>query len=76
MAIDNAEIGKRIRMLRISRNMTIEDLSIAVSCSYDHLQKAEKGKRGLSIDTLDQIHECFDVSMDELLYGTDNFYSL
>ena len=74
MAIDNAEIGKRIRMLRISNDMTIEDLSVAISCSYDHLQKAETGKRGLGIDTLDQIHEYFDVSMDELLYGTDDFY--
>ena len=76
MAIDNAEIGKRIRMLRISNNMTIQDLSVAVYCSYDHLQTPEKGKRGLSIDTLDQIREYFDISMDELLYGTDNYYSL
>ena len=50
MAITNEDIGKRIRTIRESKNMTIQNLSDAVSCDYDHLQKAEKGKRGLGLD--------------------------
>lgn len=69
MNISNEDIGKRIRALRESRNMTIQNLADEILCDYDHLQKAEKGKRGLGLDTLVLICRKFEISMDELLCG-------
>ena len=69
MNISNEDIGKRIRALRESKNMTIQNLADAVSCNYDHLQKAEKGKRGLGLNTLVMICHEFGITMDELVCG-------
>ena len=70
MNISNEDIGKRIRALRESKNMTIQNLADAVSCNYDHLQKAEKGKRGLGLDTLVMICHEFGITIDELICGS------
>ena len=69
MNISNEDIGKRIRALRESKNMTIQNLADAGSCNYDHLQKAEKGKRGLGLNTLVMICHEFGITMDELVCG-------
>ena len=67
--IDNEGIGKRIRKLRTSEHLTIQEMAETIGCDYDHLQKAEKGKRSLSLDIIDIICQRFDVTADEILYG-------
>ena len=63
---DIVETGKRIRFARVERGISLIDLANMISCTSDHLDRAEKGKRGLSIDALFQTAIALNVSMNYL----------
>ena len=63
------EIGRRIRELRQSYNMTIEQLSELLDITPGFLNSNEKGVRGMKIDKLVKTCEIFHVSMDYLIFG-------
>ncbi len=66
---DLVKTGKRIRMLRQLRQMTLTELADLMNCSLDHLSRAESGQRGLSIENLLIISEEFKVSLNWLVTG-------
>ena len=63
---DIVETGKRINFARVARNLSLFDLAKSISCTPDHLDRAEKGKRGLSIDLLFLVAIELRVSMNYL----------
>ncbi len=68
--IDLKELGRRIRELRISQNYTQEVFSSQIHISTSYLALLETGKRTASIDVLAQIAHICHVSIDYLLFGT------
>lgn len=51
----NEYTGKAIRSLRLSKNLTLNELARKIRVSYQQLQKYEKGTNRLSIDKLYEI---------------------
>lgn len=51
----NEYAGKAIRELRLSKNLTLNELAAKIKISYQQLQKYEKGTNRLSIDKLYEI---------------------
>lgn len=69
--INEKEIGQRIRTLRTSRHMTQEVFAGSIHISKSYLALIESGKRGASIDVFAQIAHCYGISVDYLLFGSD-----
>ena len=65
----NYELGKKIRLLRLSNNMTQEQLAEKLNISYSMMAKIEIGNKGISIDLLIELTVFFDVSMEYIILG-------
>lgn len=63
------EIGNRIKMIRESRNFTREELAEKAEISSKFLYEVEKGRKGLSADTLLKISRTLSCSCDYILTG-------
>ncbi len=67
---DNAEIGARIKEIRLKRNMTQEVLSEKAGiCSPQQMSNIERGLAGLSIARLKDVCKILDVDADYILFG-------
>jgi transcriptional regulator with XRE-family HTH domain len=64
----STEIGKRIRSLRKSRKMTLQDLAEMISKSKATISKYEKGEITVDIETLYDIAAALQVHVEQLLY--------
>jgi len=62
-------IGKRIKKLRLSRNMTQDDLAQQLHVTRQAVSNWEMGKTAVGVDYLMKLAELFGVTTDELLYG-------
>ena len=63
------ESGKRIRLLREAAGISRAGLAEIIGVSADALRKIERGTNGGRIDTLVQLAEFFQVSLDYLVCG-------
>lgn len=63
------EIGGRLRKQREFLGLSRETFAERVSLSPQFIAEIELGKKGLSLDTLLRICECFEISADYLLFG-------
>ncbi|MGM9530247.1 helix-turn-helix domain-containing protein [Intestinibacter sp.] len=63
------EIGKKIRNIRKSKNMKLEDLAIAINKTKSTLSKYERGIISVDICTLYDISDALGVHIDQLLYN-------
>lgn len=61
-AIQN-EIGRRLKSLRLEKELSQEDVACEVKISRDHLSNIENGKYPLNIKTLYKLAEFFEVDM-------------
>ena len=61
-AIQN-EIGRRLKALRLDRELSQEDVACEVKISRDHLSNIENGKYPLNIKTLYKLAEFYNVEM-------------
>ena len=59
--------GKNLRYLRLSNNMTQKDLSTELHTSHQSVSNYERGQRFCNLDTLVQVSELFDISIDDFL---------
>lgn len=64
-----AEIGNRIKALREVRGYTREELAEKAEISSKFLYEVEKGRKGLSADTLLKIARTLSCSCDYILTG-------
>lgn len=58
-------MGKKIKTKRKEKNMTIEDLALALEVSKSYIALIERGERGFTINMLLKICEVFDLSVEE-----------
>lgn len=61
-AIQN-EIGRRLKKLRLEKELSQEDVACEVKISRDHLSNIENGKYPLNIKTLYKLAEFYNVDM-------------
>lgn len=65
----NREIGKRIKHLRLNRNMTQEALAQYLHVTRQNISSWETGRSAVSVEYLTALSTLFDVSIEELIYG-------
>jgi len=66
---DNVDlrVRRRLRDLRLERNLTLEDVARSARIDVSTLSRLESGKRRLALDHLPRLAEALSVSTDELL---------
>jgi transcriptional regulator with XRE-family HTH domain len=64
-------LGAALRALRLERHLTQAELAEIAGVSPSAISQAERGKRGLSLETLLDLSGRLGVSLDELLRGKD-----
>jgi transcriptional regulator with XRE-family HTH domain len=60
-------VRRRLRELRVSKGMTLEDVATRAGIDVSTLSRLESGKRRLALDHLPRLAEALSVSTDELL---------
>jgi len=63
------EVGKRIKSLREANGFTREELAEKAEISSKFLYEVEKGRKGLSADTLLKISKTLSCSCDYIMTG-------
>ena len=66
----NIEVGQRITELRKKRNYTREKLAELADISVQFLADIEKGRKGMTVNTLRKITATLNVSTDYIVNGT------
>lgn len=67
----NLEIGERVRLTRISRGFSREELAEILNISTLFLGYIECGQRGMSLTTMQNMCNILNVSADYLLLGKE-----
>lgn len=65
--MNQKEIGRRIKSIRQSKNITREELAKKLDVSYSSIEKHEQGLRGFKIETINKFAEALEVSAEEIL---------
>ena len=68
--MDYQQIGRQIRGARLRRKMTQAQLAEAADLSVPYISHVERGKKRVSLDALLRISQALDVTVDQLLAGT------
>ena len=66
--IQNA-IGKKIRKLRIDKNLSQEEVSFAVKISRGHLSNIENGKYPINLKTLYKLARFYETNLEYFFKG-------
>ena len=65
----NKELGMRIRYLRESKKMTLEDLAFDAEMNKNYLSDLERGNRNPTVVILTRISKALGISLEELFKG-------
>lgn len=65
------EIGKNLRKLRTDKKLTQDQLAEQLHITRQAVSNWENGKTQPDIDTLTQIAEFYDVSIERIIYGKE-----
>lgn len=65
--MNQKEIGRRIKSIRQSKNITREELAKRIDVSYSSIEKHEQGLRGFKIETINKFAKALEVSTEEIL---------
>lgn len=65
-------LGARVKTLRKEKKITQKQLAEKMQVSQTAIALWESGQRGISLETLEKIAECMDLSSEDLLFGTPN----
>ena len=68
--MDYQQIGRQIRTTRLRRKMTQAQLAEAADLSVPYISHVERGKKRVSLDALRRISQALDVTVDQILSGT------
>jgi transcriptional regulator with XRE-family HTH domain len=63
-------LGRRVRILRLTREMTQDDLAVAAGMSRSFVSLIEKGTHGVDVVRLLRLAAALDVPLAELLGAT------
>ena len=70
--MDNRLLGERIKQLRLSKQMTQEELGKQIGESKETIYKWEKGLRNLKASDVKKISDFFNCTADYLIGRADN----
>ena len=73
MHFDRTAYGERIKRLRTGRELTQEQLAEKINVSRTYIVKIENGLQIGPIEIAIELEMFFDVSMDFLLLGKENY---
>ena len=59
------QVGKRIKELRLAKNMSQEDFAFKCGLDRTYITSLERGKRNISLINLEKIAKAFDMSLSE-----------
>jgi transcriptional regulator with XRE-family HTH domain len=65
--LDRVEVGRRIKRLRQSQDITVQELAKRSNVSSGYVSEVERGLSAVSIDKLMQIAEGLGIGLDTLL---------
>ena len=65
--LDFAQIGKRIKEIRLSKSLTQEALANATNVNVSHISNIERNKVKVSLQLLVHISNALNVTVDQLL---------
>lgn len=65
------EVGARLKKLREHQRMSQYELADAIGISRESIARYETGKRGITVEVLDIYSDYFNVSVEYIMYGTD-----
>lgn len=68
--MDYQDLGRRVRMQRLQLDWTQEQLAKAIGVSTSFVGHIERGTRKASIDTLVEIANAMNISVETLLYAS------
>jgi transcriptional regulator with XRE-family HTH domain len=61
------EVGKRIRLFRNQKGMSLEELGEKVGVSKSFMSKMENGKKPISLERIESISKALDIEVEFLL---------
>lgn len=67
----NVEVGGRIKARRLEKKLTRERLAAMTGYSANFIQEVERGRSGLSSESIRAFSAALQVSSDSLLFGTE-----
>ncbi len=65
----SVQVGRRIRALRLSQEITVEALAEAADISVQYVSEIERGKKNMTIPILRNLVRALHTSSDYLLFG-------
>ena len=65
----NKQIGKRLKELRKSKDLTQKELAAKMGVKYQNVQRDERGLNGVSVSKLKQICDALNITMVEFFSG-------
>ena len=63
------ELGARVREIRVTKNLTRDQLASKCELSSKFIYEIEKGKKGLSVESLMKLAKGLSCNCDEILIG-------
>ena len=60
------EIGKRIRQIRMDKEITIQELSDKLDMDFTNVVRIEKGRTNFTIGTLVKVANALEISLKDL----------
>ncbi|MBI6874359.1 helix-turn-helix domain-containing protein [Clostridium aciditolerans] len=66
------DVGKKIKELRVNKNLTLKDLSAATNLSIGFLSQLERGLTTVAIDSLNNIAKALEVNLAYFLESKKN----
>lgn len=68
----NLEIGNRIKQTRLKQKLTREELAKRTGYTANFIQEVERGRSGLSSESIKAFSVALNVSADEILFGASS----
>jgi transcriptional regulator with XRE-family HTH domain len=62
-------VGERIRVLRVDRNLTQEDVAHAAGMNLSYYGKLERGQNNPTLDTLIRVCDAIGASLSDIVAG-------
>lgn len=69
--INYSEMGKRIRIVRKSRNLTQEEAAERCDVTASFYGNIERGEKAMSLETLAKVSKGLTVSADYIMFGEE-----
>ena len=71
MELNYREIGRRIKALRLSKNILQTELAGILCISQTHMSNIACGRTGLTLENLAKMAEVFTCSIDSIVFGRE-----